>query len=142
MARAEEICRELRAASAVELLSIDPGRGRGVVERVPAAEYIDRFRVLGRLAVTETAVREALSTSILNAVHEQNGRAAGCIFQPRHGIRFVSSRGTFEVLICFHCEYMKLRQSDEAPAIIKLTRTPQPLFDEAFARAGIPKPAR
>lgn len=137
LALAERMIRDIRSAEVCEMLSIDPTVGRPSAAD-PSMDAIDGFPVLGRLPLSNTAQRESILSSLDDAVAAHDGSAAGCRFEPRHGIHFVTAGQAFDLLICFHCEFMRLSQVGQKPRTIKLTREPQPLFNEMLSEAGIP----
>ena len=91
----------LEQATGWELISIDPGWS-DPPEPYPAGTItLHGYPVIGRMKITEDAVREKLLAELQQAA-VNSGSAAAC-FAPRHMLRVEHDGQTVDLLICFPC---------------------------------------
>src|SRR5262245_30134991 len=87
----------LEKADHWELLSLDPDRSQK-----PADGGFHGWKVLGKTLVKDKDARKTLLSALEKGVKENRGVVADC-FIPRHGIRVVHNKKTYDLVICFQC---------------------------------------
>ena len=92
----------LKDAKAIELVFLVPDENYGPPNKEPGAEYLDWWKVTGRVPLDETKLQEIAGR--LSSDLEANWRdgLADC-FEPRHGLRVITDEGSFDLVLCFHC---------------------------------------
>jgi hypothetical protein len=103
-----------RAAEAIEkigqtkdkvfLYSLDPNDPRIYQGKLPenSDKLLHRYPILGQVEVTSPQEKASLFGALSKGVRESTGTLANC-FDPRHGIRVISSKATNGFVICFAC---------------------------------------
>src|SRR5262249_25736189 len=97
----------LEKAEHFELLSLDPA-----VEGVKGEEGFHGWKILGKTAVKDAAVRKQIVTALDKGIAESDGNGAKC-FDPRHGIRAQHDGKTVDLVICFECGWIYVFHGDK-----------------------------
>lgn len=70
---------------------------------------------------------------------ESDGSVAGC-FQPRHGIRIVQGKKTYDLVICFECGSVSVYDGDERLGFFPTTGSPGETLNKVLVDAKVPLP--
>jgi hypothetical protein len=122
----------LRNADQYELLSLDPTR---TSEAPP--EQFHGWRILGRMKITDAATRRKLNDSLRKGARENDGMAAGC-FNPRHGIHLVKGDQVVDLVICFECLAVDVREEGKRGKGFLVSPSPQRVFDQVLRTGDVP----
>jgi hypothetical protein len=96
----------LDEAESLELLSLDPGG------RTPdVASGFHGWKILGRTTLRDASGRKAIVAAIRRGVREADD-ASGC-FEPRHGLRATKGGKDVDLVICFSCRWIEVREGRE-----------------------------
>ena len=129
-------------AETYELLSLDPSRQPPDELDAPAPpqDGFHGYRILGRVPIADAAIRQALNTSLQDAV----GASPAACFDPRHGIRVTRNGEATDLVICFECHRVQVWRGEKLIAHWTTDDAPQPLFDRVLREGGVElaKPAR
>jgi hypothetical protein len=129
-------------ADEIELYSLDPR------DRKPdPTKAFHGWKVLGKTTIKDKKHRESLVTALKEGIREQDEkrrqeRAKGLLtetgcFMPRHGIRVAHAGKTFDLVICFECQPIKVFVGEKQEESVETTGSPQPTFDQLLRDAGI-----
>jgi hypothetical protein len=128
--------RQLRVAAKLEdvelteatvlLYSLDPKGGIGY--KVNTEDVFHGFRVLGRAPIAKVEDKGALVAAFARGIRESDGIVAAC-FNPRHGIRLIYRKRTFDFVICFECLSVMTYGFNEDRGFLT-TDSPSAIFDE------------
>ena len=120
------------------LYSLDPADFHAFHPPDPARFH--DYTVLGKFDVTSPDAQRIVARTVENAIAHWDGRHMMC-FEPRHGIRVTDGAHTYDLVICFECQYVYCFEGDRKLAVTGLTGSQRPL-DELLRGAHIPLPAR
>ena len=112
----------LHSSHRVTLSSLDPERGVG----------------LGETEITDPAEQKALLSALIEGIKKNDGSAFAC-FIPRHSLHIDEGTRSVDLLICFECEKI-LPEGLNVDYTVLVSRAPEPVFDAALKRHGVPKP--
>jgi hypothetical protein len=128
--------RALTNADQYELLSLQP-RASGIMGSGDAPMFCGQ-QLLGRIGVTDPAVRLKLNDALQRGVREiSDPNQVKACFNPRHGIRVTRSGVTTNFVICFECRQVQVWRGGTEIASFLTSASPQPVFDEVLQRAGV-----
>lgn len=122
------------------LLSLDPMLD--LFARMPTSrsnELFHNFPVLGKTEIKSRKERVELMRALYKGIRDSHGLVAAC-FHPRHGIRSTLDGQTVDLLICFECASIQVKAKNAKGVLT--SGSPQPTFDRALDRAGLPKAAK
>ncbi len=107
---------ELAAADRVEIYSLSP-------QPLPKDQVADKpafhgYEILGTSQGTRSQLKEA--TRFLGKVLHWNELRKALCFNPRHGLRAICGKRTFEFLICFECNTVRVFEGNERIASFAL----------------------
>ena len=127
-----------------EIVSLDPGVMKQYAQGDDVkAEFFYEWKVIGRAKLGDRAVVERLLTA-LDAGITEGERPMKC-FDPRHALRVTRGDSTRDLVICFECRqvyfYEVSWESGKQINTHLTSRSPEPIFDEIFKAAGLPKAA-
>ncbi len=122
----------LATADRYELLSLDPDPSDA-----PAVGAFHHFKVLGRTAVADPAVRQQLGDALRSAVEPFYTSRPVC-FSPRLGIRVTAGGQTTDFVICFGCKQAQVWQGDQVVSDWTTGRAPKAAFNQVLQGAGVP----
>jgi hypothetical protein len=122
------LSREISSATEVEIYSIDPDRGGGVIGKagvLPTNDPFGRRTIVGRSLVALPAEIRSLSDSIRDGLDHASMMGPEC-WEPRHALRYRTPSGDTFVVVSFHCahgfveqgtalEWFDIPRSAEAP---------------------------
>jgi hypothetical protein len=121
------------------LYSIDGRDGKEGKRTEPKPKTDEDFHgypVLGKIAVTDAATKQAILTALNEGIASKDAKEAKC-FNPRHGLRTVNKGKTIEYVICFECGQVYVTEGDTTKKHLTST-APQAVFDKYLKEAGIP----
>ena len=126
---ARDLAKAIRAADAVELLSLVPSEGIG-----EATGPFHGYEVFGTIPVDPSKSAE-LATALSDAIAASRPRLVAC-FYPRYGLRIKARGAVTDVVICFECStlYVKREGSSER---FNIEGGPEPLLNSWLGAAGI-----
>jgi hypothetical protein len=124
----------LQNADKYELLSLYP---YALTDGNVSGPRLDGFRILGRTTITDSATREDLNHSLIDAAWKSNGEVGSC-FMPRHAICVTRNGVTTEVLICFECKQVHVYRDNKEIVFFPITRDPRVIFNDALLNAKLP----
>ena len=119
----------VESADQIEILPLEPA-----LIRQPAKGDFYGYRVLGKKAITNPAIRKRLVSALEKGIEENQGEIAAC-FNPRHGIHATRNGKFQDLVICFECRQVELYGQVENRALV--SHSPQHVFDEVLRDAGI-----
>jgi len=120
----------MRNADSLELLSLDPRRGRADAD-------FHKHKVLGRTTVTDPVTRKLLYSSLQSGARWNLPFPALC-FNPRHGIRATAEGRTIDLVICFECSHVEVWQGESLLTTFFVGQSPESVFDQVLRDAGLP----
>src|SRR5262245_51900338 len=91
----EAVKTALEKADQFELISLDPSE-----RDKPADGGFHGWKVLGKTLVKDKDGRKKVLDALAKGVADNKGEAAKC-FIPRHGLRVVHDKKTYDLVICF-----------------------------------------
>ena len=115
------------------LYSIDPRR-----ERPQGPKLFHDYTVLGEADITSPDVRRVVAQTVQHALSSWDGAYMMC-FEPRHGIRVTNGTQSYDLLICFECQYIYSYSGEQGLGVTGLTGSQAPL-DDILRAANIPLP--
>lgn len=140
------------SAKQLELISVEPEPPAAIVaddtERdssQPASVLCHGYPILGRVMLTSAPDLEAVRSAIqdLNEAGKSwEGNIAAC-FNPRHCIRLTTKAGTFDLLICYECSWVKIFKGEATVGKIYMNgrAAPRPdLLNAILHKHAIPFP--
>jgi hypothetical protein len=92
--------------------------------------------ILAEADVKDPNARENIS-AIVNSGVRKGGSQSKC-FNPRHGIHATRAGRTVDLLICYECPAIEVR--DDSANVMLTTGDVQSELDEAFRAAGVSRP--
>src|SRR5436190_6227527 len=98
-------------------------------------ERFGKFLVIGKTEIKDSARREAVMAAVNRAIGEP-AEPKNC-FWPRHGLKIVDSKGTTELVICFHCEQYVSTGAQRSDGYKTISASPQELLNSGLKEAGI-----
>jgi hypothetical protein len=113
------------------LLSLEPRTDAAA----GAAESFHGFPVLGRVELTDAALRTRVIEALERGVRESDGGMAAC-FSPRHGIAARRGEATLDLVICYQCQQILLHGSDGAVRLFLTSASPDPTLTQALRDHG------
>lgn len=130
----------LQEAEIYEVVSLDPTNALRVEgdPEAPPGNNFHGYRELGRVAITDPAVRKRLNEALQEGARANTGMAALC-FDPRHGIHLVHGGKETDLVICFHC--LQVQVHGEGEGFLSMG-SPEPVFDDVLTKAGVPLAAK
>jgi hypothetical protein len=100
----QDILRAMDAPSTMMLLSIHPDSN--------AAHWYNTkfqgYRVLGQVPITNPVQRRQITDTVKRVIQDYESGSYKCVFSPRHGIRITRGLQTYDFLICFECQAIKV----------------------------------
>jgi hypothetical protein len=106
------------------LSSVDPALGDSETPHDPN---------LGEAEITDPVEQKALLSALIEGIKNNDGHGFLC-FNPRHSLHIEDGAKSVDLLICFECE--KILTDGYT---ISVSRAPEPVFDAALKRHGLPK---
>lgn len=142
--RPDEPLADLADATALELLTLHPypyaeeGQPSG-----PADNFHD-YKILDRAELTLEADERHSSTiaqtiALLQKSMRENSTTAAACFNPRHGLRFTTTDGPVDLVICFECLQYHRHEPDGSQSNSLLSANHQDAVDALFAAHGLTK---
>jgi len=103
----------------------------------PESGKFHGWPIIGRTVVSDAGRKARLASEFAGAmkVFGPNDPRAACFF-PRHGIRVVHERNTYDFLICFECAQVKVYASGND--LYQVGGGPEKILDQMLTAAGIP----
>lgn len=121
-------------AAEFDLYSLDPSDGGR------EAVGFHGWKILGK-----TLVKEEVAKKVRDAVdkgrRESDGTVAKC-FEPRHGIRIVREKKTYDLVICYACLSAEVYEGEEMRSRFLTTPAPAEVLNKVLADAKVPLPKR
>ena len=137
---AEPLPKDVSAAIAISdsfvLYSLDPNGGA----QPHLTGTFRGWRVLGQTHITDAATRKRISRTIIDSVAHADGTGARC-FIPHHGLRFTSDKKTYDLVICFMCNYLNIYTTRRADRFARISSGAE-VLDAVFTAAQIPMAVR
>jgi hypothetical protein len=129
----EEIQTALQKAPNITLYSVEP-------TRVKEGDNIQGWKVLGKTELKAEA-RKAVVKQLLDSVAE--GKEGARCFIPRHAIRVTHDGKTFDLVICFECNWVYAWVGDKRHQAT-CTKGPEVSWNKILTDAGVklPVPAK
>jgi hypothetical protein len=122
-------------ATEFEMYSLDPGR-------VPAKDagtgLFHQWKVLGKTTVKGDEVK-TVRTAVVKGAEDSDGMVAAC-FNPRHAIRIVHDKKTFDLVICYECLSARVYEGDKIIGSFLTTRSPEKTLTKVLTDAKVPLP--
>jgi hypothetical protein len=115
------------------LFSLRPAR----VKTGEGALHFHGWEVIGRTSIRDEDRRKKLVAALKTGVAENQGMGGAC-FRPRHGIRITEQGKTTDFIICFECYQVQVVVDGLQQKAVLVTRTPEPLFNDALKQAKLP----
>ena len=131
---AAEIEKLSKAEGTIEILSLDPSSRHGYT--VNTRKVFHGFGILGSAEAIDAKEKSKLLSALAKAIIENDGLAAAC-FEPRHGLRFVSSGKAIDIVICFHCASAHCYGINDNKGVL-LTASAEPVFNEFLKWNKVP----
>lgn len=103
-------------ATEVELLSINPTTERLAPENLPTPYgTLYGYPILGRVCISDPAELETVRKAVwdIDRAHKAWNYMVGACFSPRHYLRLYTPSGTRELLICYVCEQVEIRDGKD-----------------------------
>ncbi len=121
----------------VFLYSLDPNDPRIYEGKLPenSDKVFHRYPILGRVEMTSPEETASLFGALSKGIRESSGSVAGC-FEPRHGIRVVSSKATNDFVICFTCLQVEAYGFDGGQHFLT-SSSPGPVFNGILSKNHI-----
>jgi hypothetical protein len=101
---ADAIEKNADSKSKLFLYSLNPHDARFFEGKLPenSKTVFHRYPILGRVEILSSQDKTNLLHAFAKGVRESDGTIANC-FDPRHGIRVITSMTTNDFVICFEC---------------------------------------
>lgn len=134
-----EIPKEAREAfekaAEFELYSVDPDR---FAKKDGKAELLHGWKVLGKTTLKGDAAKRARA-AVAKGIKDSDGSVAAC-FNPRHVVRVVSGKNTYDLVICYECHSATVYKGDERLGSFLTARGPEKTLNGILTDAKIPLP--
>lgn len=98
-------------------------------------ERFGKYLVIGRTEIKDSAKRETIMAAVNRAIGEP-AEPKKC-FWPRHGLKIVDSKGTTELVICFHCSQYISTGARPSDGYETISDSPQELLNNILKEASI-----
>jgi hypothetical protein len=115
------------------LLSLNPNPAPESEDK--SKETFHNYEVLGKTVVRDRKARAELLTALNNGIEGWDGSTVRC-FNPRHGISATQGGKTIDLVICFECH--SIRTYAAITGTVHTSGSPQPIFDRALKKEGLP----
>jgi hypothetical protein len=112
-----EFMKELTNAERIDLFRINP-RELPEENKEKKKEF-HGYEILAEARVASDEKRKEVATFLGKTLHWSELRKASC-FNPRHGLRAVSGKRTWDFLICFECNRVRVFEGGETLAELPL----------------------
>jgi hypothetical protein len=122
-------------AAQFELYSLDPDRLASKDEKV---DLFHGWKVLGKIVV-KGADAKKVRAAVEKGVRDSDGSVAAC-FNPRHGIRIVTDKKTYDLVICYECLSATVYQGEERAGSFLTARGPENALNGVLRDAKVPLP--
>lgn len=122
-------------AKEFELYSLDPSRA---VKKNEKDSFFHDWNVLGKTTIKGANARNALA-AIDKGRKESDGSVAAC-FNPRHGVRIVHDKKTYDLVICYECLSATIYEGDKRVGSFLTVRSPEKVLTRMLADAKVPLP--
>jgi len=120
----------LMRPDSVELLSLQPGAG---------GDTFEGTGVRGRTVLKDPAARAKVIKALFKGIEEGPSEPNRC-FDPHHGLRVTAGKWTYDLVICFHCQWIKVFGAEKT-AYVLVDRSAADAFNTVLRAAGLPVPA-
>src|SRR5205823_5455268 len=107
------------SASAITVLSLDPDSTHAHWFNTK----FNGFRVLGQTTITDSDGRRQVAAAVKHAVRDFNGELAAC-FNPRHGLRLADNAATYDFVICYECNQLRIYSANQFFPGLGITGSP------------------
>jgi hypothetical protein len=110
-----------------------PGHNR----TTPESAMFHGWPILGKTVVRDAGQKARLAAELAGAMKAfgPNDPMAACFF-PRHGIRVVHEKNTYDFLICFQCARVEVYAPGNT--LYQVSGAPEKAFDQVLTAAKIP----
>jgi hypothetical protein len=141
-ARDNEIPKEAREAFAkateCELYSIDPARLPEKNDEAKKADLFHGWKILGKTTLKGDDVKK-VRAAIEKGAKDSDGSVAGC-FNPRHGVRIVHDKKTYDLVICYECLSATVYSGEERIGSFLTSHSPGKTLNKVLSDAKVPLP--
>ncbi len=122
-------------ATEFECYSLDPSR---VLKKNDKDMYFHNWKVLGKTTLKgddAKKVRAAIDKGRKNS----DGSVALC-FNPRHGVRILHGKKTYDLLICYECHSAMIFEGDQKIGEFLTAPGPEKSLNKVLQAANVPLP--
>jgi len=120
-------------ASNFELYRLDPSP---TTFNVNDKQSFHGWKILGKTAVKGEDVK-AIWAAVKKGIKDSDGKVAAC-FNPRHGIRIVQDKKTYDFVICFECLTANIYKDDVEIGQYLTTNSPAAVLNRVLRAAKVP----
>jgi hypothetical protein len=122
-------------ATEFDLYSLDPSR---MVEKNKKDTLFHDWKVLGKTTLKGDTAKN-VRAAIDKGRKDSDGSVAAC-FNPRHGVRIVHDKKTYDLVICYECLSATVFEGDKRIGQFLTTRSPEKTLTRVLADAKVPLP--
>lgn len=131
----KEVREAFDKASEFELYSLDPARP---IKKNDKDVLFHDWKVLGKTTLKGEDARKVRS-AIDKGRKDSDGLVAAC-FNPRHGVRFVRDKKTYDIVICYECLSATIYEGEKRLGQFLTTQSPAPILNRTLENAEVPLP--
>jgi hypothetical protein len=132
---APKFLQPLAAANKLTLYSIDGTLHDPNEHRPAAAEYFQKYPVLGKVEITSAKARGEIVRALKRGTEGVDHGFARC-FWPRHALRAEQNGKSVEYVVCFECSWIKVFTDSEVQDVVT-NADAQELLNRRLREAGI-----
>jgi hypothetical protein len=126
----------LDKATEFELLSLDPAP----VEASEGKDLFHGYKILGKTVVKGDLVGK-IRAALEKGVKDSDGSVTDC-FNPRHGIRIVHEKKTYDFVLCYQCLSARVYVDDVKIGGFLTGNSPEPVLTKILREAKVALPER
>ena len=131
----KEVREAFEKATEFELYSLDPARE---IKKDDKVMLFHDWKVLGKTTLKGDDAKQ-VRTAIDKGRKDSDGSVAAC-FIPRHGVRIVHDKKTFDVVICYQCLSATIYEGDKRIGSFLTTQSPASILNRVLENAKVPLP--
>ena len=129
----KEVRDAFEKATEYDLYSLDPSRLR---KKDAKDELFHDWKVLGKTRLKGDAAKK-IRAAIDKGRKDSDGSVAAC-FNPRHGVRIVHDKKTYDLVICYECLSANVFEGEKRLGQFLTARGPETTLNKTLEDARVP----
>jgi hypothetical protein len=127
---AQEVFEKFQTADQFTLYSLKP-------ERTKEGETFYNWKILKKVEISDIKTREDLKDALKKGIAQSDPKIAARCFNPRHGIKILQGKETFELVICFECLRMDSYKNGHQVEGFSTTASPESFLNKILKKSKL-----